>query len=82
MIELHQTKKELRKLKSSTKKVHVGECAEGCDELWMCHKYNLNSEFYRCDLCDFHRCDVPCSSVCCSASDRNDEDTVYFTNFK
>lgn len=82
LIHLNPTKNELRHLKAATRKVHVGDCVEACNEMWLCHSYNVYSHAHKCDLCDFRRCDIPCSSVCCSTADRKDGDTVYFTNYK
>ncbi len=83
IIELHPSAKELRSLKTQTKRVKVGECVECANELWMCHRYDIRTEkVFRCDLCDFRRCDIPCSSVRCSAHERDENNYVYFTNFK
>lgn len=82
-IELHPSAKELRSLKSQTKKVKVGECVECCNELWMCHRYNFETEnVFKCALCDFHRCDIPCRSVRCFSNERDEQKEVYFTNYK
>ena len=82
MIHLYHTTEQLLRFKEDSKHVKIGDCVEGFGELWLCHKYDFSMMYFRCDLCDFHRCDIPCVAVTCSCLDRDDMEFVFFTNYK